>query len=142
MGQEAIIYGRIEGVVWRIDRPRLLQDRNAATLDLLPVTDEWPCLVRGMFAVPAPWPQGTYRQQVIHFGASLADGTDVGPRWVEKFEGLLRRLYWLTAVVHLETEAGPSPAWRWEPTDAALARLGRDDPPPVDEWTRTGTLPT
>ena len=141
MGHEAILYGCIEGIAWRRDQYRLLQDRNAAVLLSLPTDDVWPWLVRGMFALPASGPQGTYRQQVIHFGASLADDPfdpALWDGWLAKFEGLLRQLYWLSAVVHLETESDPPRAWRWRPTDAALARLGTEDPAPFDDWTRDG----
>ena len=140
MGHEAIIYGRIEGVAWRSDRYRLLQGRNSAVLARLPEDDPWPALVRGMFSLPVPWPTGTYRQQVIHFGGSFKDepgDTAAWAAWVGKFEGLLRQLCWLTAVVHLETEFGPPRTWRWQPTDAAIARLGYDDPVATDQWTRT-----
>ena len=34
---------------------------------------DWPWVVRGIFALPAPYPQGTYRRQVIHFGLSIKD---------------------------------------------------------------------
>ena len=107
-------------------------------LNRLSTTDDWPPLVRGMFALPAAWPVGTYRQQVIHFGGSFKDESiGLGTLWVGKFEGLLRQLYWLTAVVHVETEIGLPRVWRWTPTDAALARLGTGDPPPMDDWVRT-----
>ena len=142
MGDEVIIYDHIDGAPWRTtdDEYRRLQNKNAVVFyQQLPMTDTWPWLTRGMFALPAPWPQGTFRQQVIHFGASFKDdGFDpqVWPYWIEKFEALLRRLYWSSAVVHIEHDRGPTRTWRWTPTAAALDRLRANDPPPIREWTR------
>src|SRR5262245_32683588 len=117
MGHEVIVYGRILGA------SGLLQDRNRAIINRMPREDQWPWLVRGMFSLPAGWPQGTYRSQVIHFGASIKDDpTDRGiwDVWLGKFEGLLGQLYWWSAAVHLETEFERDRVFEWLPTEAAM----------------------
>ena len=57
--------------------------------------------------------------------------------WLGEFKDILRRLYWSSAVVHLETEFEPDRRFEWLSTQAALDRMRRDDPEPVQEWTRT-----
>ncbi|MFN0018511.1 MAG: hypothetical protein ACKVP0_09645 [Pirellulaceae bacterium] len=135
MSHEVIVFGSIEGA-----DPEPLRALNKAVLAELPIEEEWPWLVRGMFALPAEWPRGTYRSQVIHFGASFKDEPqdracwDV---WIGKFEALLRRLYWWSATLHLETEFEPERVFRWLPTAAAIERMAGDPPLPVQEWQRS-----
>src|SRR5262245_48048466 len=100
MGFQLTVYGKIDGI-------QSLSERNALVLDSLPEQDEWPWLVKRMFTMPAPWPQGTYRSQCIHFGATFKDDPSDPSRffeWIEKFEGLLKKLYWISANLHLERE--------------------------------------
>lgn len=135
MGHEVIIFGSIEGA----DTERL-RALNAAALAELPAEDEWPWLVRGMFALPAGWPRGTYRTQVIHFGASFKDepqDQSCWDGWVGKFEAALRQLYWWSATLHLVSEFEPERMFRWLPTAAAVDRMVCDSPQPVQEWVRS-----
>jgi hypothetical protein len=135
VGHEVIVFWIIEGA----DAERLTA-LNAAALAALPVEDEWPWLIRGMFALPAAWPQGTYRSQVIHFGASLKDEPQdraAWDCWLGKFETLLRQLYWWSAALHLRTEFDPDRVYEWLPTNAAIDRMVGDQPQPVLEWERT-----
>ena len=138
MGHEVIVFGSITGA-----DPDRLHERNAAALAAalaaLPVEDEWPSLVRGMFSLPEQWPLGTYRARVIHFGASLKDEPQdraVWEQWLGKFEAVLRRLYWWSAHLHLHTEFEPDQVYRWLPTPAAIDRAVGDPPRPIDEWER------
>jgi hypothetical protein len=138
MGHEVVIFGSIEGA-----DPERLRALNLAALGSLPAEDEWPWLIRGMFALPAEWPQGTYRSQVIHFGASLKDEPEdrsCWDRWLSKFEALLRRLYWWTATLHLVTEFEPERVFRWRPDAGAVDRMISDPPQPVEEWQRSVTV--
>jgi hypothetical protein len=73
------------------------------------------------------------REQVIHFGASLeGDPTDRGcwDVWLGKFEALLRRLYWWSAVVHLETDFERECTFRWLPTERTVGLMLGDGPRP------------
>lgn len=135
MGHEVVVFGSIEGA-----DPERLRARNAAVLAALPADDDWPGLVGGMFALPAGWPHGTYRSHVIHFGASFKDDPHdpaVWDGWLGKFEAVLRRMYWWSATLHLDTEFGPERVFRWRPSAAAVDRMTGDEPQPVEEWRRS-----
>ena len=142
MGHEAIVYGRINGATWHVgDGFRRMYDLNRDALAAVPEEDNHPWVVRGIFALPAPYPQGFYRRQIIHFGLSLRDFPDEQDRWdvwLGKFERVLRGLYWWKATAHFETDFGPPRVIEWVPTDAAMGRLYGDPPQPVSEWVRTG----
>jgi hypothetical protein len=141
VGYEAILYGRIIGASGAVgENYRVLQDRNRAVINRLPREDDWPWLVRGMFALPGGCPEGTYRRQVIHFGASIKDDPqDVGvwDMWLGKFEALLRQLYWWSAIVHLSREFETDRTFEWTPTSESMDALRADPPRPVGEWVRT-----
>ncbi len=141
MGHEAIVYGRIVGASWRVgERFRWPHELNRAALAAVPEDDDWPWVVRGIFALPAPYPEGVYRRQVIHFGLSIKDKPSdrgIWDVWLRKFEAVLRRLYWWSVVAHLTTDCEPQRTFEWVPTEAALGRLSDDPPLPVTEWVRT-----
>jgi hypothetical protein len=141
MGHEAIVYGRIIGASWQVgERFARTHDLNRAALATVPEADDWPWVVRSIFALPAPHPRGTYRRQVIHFGLSVKDDPSdrgVWDVWLGKFEAVLRRLYWRSAAAHLATDFEPPRAFDWVPTEAAMGRLYDDPPRPVAEWVRS-----
>ena len=97
-------------------------------------------MVRGAFALPAPYPRGTYRRQVIHFGLSVKDDPDnrgVWGVWLGKFERVLRCLYWWSAAAHLATDFEPPRVLEWVPSEADMGRLSDDPPRPVTESVRS-----
>lgn len=113
---------------------------NREALLQVPEDDEWPWIVRGIFALPAAHPQGTYRRQIIHFGLSIKDDPSdrsIWDTWLGKFERVLRSMYWWSAAVHVETDFEPPRKFEWIPTESAMAKLREDPPQPVAEWLRT-----
>ena len=141
MGHEAIIYGAIIGASYTAgDRLRILQQHNRRVLEALPDEDPWPGLTRGVFAVPAESAPEIYMSQVIHFGLSTKDDPYDRSRfdpWFQKFERLLRQLFWYSAVAHLETELDPPRRYVWLPTERAVERMVANPSSPIDEWTLT-----
>jgi hypothetical protein len=141
VGHEAIVYGRIVGASWRVgERFTWTHDLNRQALAAVPEGDDWPWVVRGIFALPAPYPQGTYRRQVIHFGLSIKDepfDRGIWDVWLGKFERVLRGLYWWSAVAHIATDFEPPRLAEWVPTEAAMGRLYDDPPQPVGDWVRS-----
>ncbi|ARS48014.1 MULTISPECIES: hypothetical protein [Pseudomonadaceae] len=140
MESESIVYGCIRD--WPSDDPelrRLRRETNHGVLAELPAGDLWPFLGREMFSFCELPGAGLYQTQVIHFGASYGAVEYEWNLWIEAFEALLKRLYWASAVVHLETELNGMHTFRWEsdsgfhsPQEGALrVRCA---------WEREGTL--
>ena len=50
---------------------------------------------------------------MIHFGASYRAVEYEWALWVQRFEALLKQLYWTSAVVHLRPSSGTH-TFRWE----------------------------
>lgn len=115
MESESIVYGCIRD--WPSDDPaerRARRATNSRELQALPAGDAWPFLGREMFSFCEMPDEGLYQTQVIHFGASYRAVEYEWNLWIEAFEALLKRLYWGSAVVHLETELAGIHTFRWE----------------------------
>jgi hypothetical protein len=134
VGHQAIIYGRIQGDRDSSQGHRTgVHEYNAAVLRSLPDRDEdWPFLTRHMFAaaehrVDGDVDRGLYKSQVIHFGASLKDEPGKllhWEKWLAKFEAtLLKKLAWLSAKVHVETEFGPERVYLYRVDRGSLGEL-------------------
>jgi hypothetical protein len=95
----------------------------------------------GIFALPASYPEGIYRRQIIHFGQSMKEFAEERDRWdvwLGKFERVLRALYWWKATAHIESDFAPPRLIEWLPTEAAMRGLYGDPLRPVTDWVRTG----
>ena len=115
MESESIVYGCIRD--WPSDDPelrRLRRETNHGVLAELPAGELWPFLGREMFSFCEAPGAGLYQTQVIHFGASYGAIEYEWNLWIEAFEALLKRLYWASAVVHLDTELKGCHTFRWE----------------------------
>ena len=117
MDQESIVYGCIKdvsGVSLDLERRRA----NRIAMLSLPQADEWPYLSREMFAVPkVEFVSDNYQTEVMHFGASYKAIEYEWAAWIKKFEELLDRMYWVSAIVHLETELAGVHTFTWEAND-------------------------
>lgn len=80
----------------------------------MPPAETWTLLGREMFAASQPLDQLMPTSQVIHFAASYRSVEYEWDAWVRQFEDLLKRLYWSTAVVHLEAESHGSHRFSWQ----------------------------
>jgi hypothetical protein len=112
---ESLVYGCIRD--WSSgNREELFLRRrtNRLVLDGLPAGDAWPFLGRDMFSCCQNEGAGLYQTQLIHFGASYRAVEYEWALWTQAFEALLKRLYWASAVVHLETELNGKHTFTWE----------------------------
>jgi len=138
MGHELEIYGSISAPL--SGSRTSLHQRNEATIKELPAEGDWPWLNRSQFALPGPYPHGTYQSQIIHFGFSMKDDYVEGQvveQWIVKFEQLLAKLYWIGTDVHIFSEFEPCRVWyRYTYTEEALARMLSDEPEPTKDWVR------
>ncbi|OEC35310.1 hypothetical protein SAMN05216600_10515 [Pseudomonas cuatrocienegasensis] len=115
MESESLVYGCIRD--WPGDDTEQSRQRrasNRAVLAQLPEDELGPLLGREMFSVPAAARDVQAQSQVIHFGASYQAVEYEWSLWIQQFEALLKRLYWVSAVVHLETELNGTHTFRWE----------------------------
>lgn len=109
MGFESIVYGLISGSTWSVKKGgyRKSQYKNIEVISSIPEEDNlWPPITRNMFSTPNDKPMcGVYRSQPLHFGCSLKglEFSEISI-WLDKFEKLLKKLYWFEAFANINTE--------------------------------------
>ena len=116
MSEESVVYGCIKDMVFADDGEeiRLRRGANRNALQALPGVEDWPLLSREMFSSPSDAvvleDLHTY---VTHFGSSYKSVEYEWETWIERFEELLRKMYWVSATVHLETEFNGTHTFTW-----------------------------
>lgn len=114
MDCESIVYGCIKDSILAEKQSERIQINRNAMLSL-PKAEEWPFLCQEMFSIPDPKSQpNNYQTDVMHFGASYRAVEYEWNQWLEQFENLLSRMYWVSATVHLETELSGIHTFTWE----------------------------
>ena len=116
MDQETIVYGVIKDVATN-DQAFEIKTRltNCQALLELAEFDTFPYLTSDMFSIPGEsLQQGVYHTQVIHFAASYQAVEYHWEEWMAKFEALLKKMYWVSAKVHMETELSGNHTFFWE----------------------------
>jgi hypothetical protein len=137
---ESIVYGCIKHLPLGTAQERQRSCvHNRRILRALPGADAWPFLCREMFSTPGDDVfSGRYQTQVIHFGMSYRAVEYEWEQWVQKFESLLRDMYWVNAVVHLETELSGHHTFVWE---SDSSHVPSEEPLSVRcAWSREGVL--
>lgn len=113
MDQESIVYGCIKDLAsesWNSER----RDCNRRAMMTLPKAEDWPYISREMFSVPGDdVAKDNYLTEVMHFGASYKAVEYEWEAWMNRFEGLLDKMYWVSAIVHLETELSGMHTFQW-----------------------------
>ena len=120
MDQESVVYGCIKDTLYSVSGDELLRHRdiNRHVMQSLPAAEEWPLLSRDMFSLPGSTlslEQST--TDVMHFGNAYRAVEYEWEQWLQTFEALLKKMYWVSATVHLETEFNGRHTFSWEPDD-------------------------
>lgn len=141
MGHHTIIYGRINGATWKVEDHDKLQRLNTEVINRLPDNDPgFPCINRSMFAIPNE--QGTYRDQVITFGASYKTLEYEWHLWIEKFEALLQQLFWFDVTIHADFEMMGTFTYNWHVNHEIIPQHWHQGAPqPIVEWQFESTGP-
>ncbi len=139
MDQESIVYGCIKDMAGSVQLSERIRINREAMLSL-PHADEWPFISQEMFAIPqVDLPNNSYQTEVMHFGASYRAVEYEWDQWIRQFEGLLSRMYWVSATVHLETELSGTHTFTWE-AKGNYHRPGSGDMQVRCEWSHEGSL--
>jgi hypothetical protein len=139
MGHISIVYGHIVGATWRSEDYHKLQRLNKNAISSLPTNDEiFPWITRNMFLVPDPDIDKMYRDQIIVFGASYKSVEHEWDKWLEKFENILKQLYWTSATIHLDTELVGTHTYEWVYDFSEIDSLLSDNPMPITKWNFVG----
>jgi hypothetical protein len=95
-----------------------------------------------MFGWPPPEaPMITYpRNRLIHLAASMNQIDSDLRDWLDKFERLLRRLYWESAFVRVQTAYLGTHEFSWRPSDDWSTDMHKGRLRPVTDWTFTSTM--
>lgn len=134
MGHASIVYGNIIATAWKSEDHSKLHRLNAAVIESLPaIDDQFPWITKGMFLVPADT-QGIYRDQVIVFGASYKSVEYEWSEWLEKFESILKKLFWISATIHLETELFGDHKYEWLADCERMDGWFKDEPVVAALW--------
>lgn len=131
MSQESVVYGCIKDVVFTADMEQTRQRRhiNRRVLSALPSIEDWPLLSREMFVLPSETLiVDDLHTDVVPFGNSYKGVEYEWEQWLQRFEDLLKNMYWVSATVHLETEFNGIHTFTWhseheyhEPNSGALS---------------------
>ena len=132
MQAESVVYGCIKDSVYEQEVTHRAKANRDALLEL-PSADSWPLLSREMFAATDHATDIDIHTEVVHFGASYRGIEYEWQVWIEQFEALLRKMYWVTVTVHLETEMSGTHSFVWE-TNHAYHEPGRSDMKLRCEW--------
>jgi hypothetical protein len=82
--------------------------------------------------------EGTYRDQVIVFGASYKSVEYEWTEWLDKFESILKLLYWTSATIHLDTELVGTHTYEWLIDFKQTDNWYLDNPKPITNWEFNG----
>lgn len=139
MDQESIVYGCIKDVASYYKEAERRRANRIAMLGL-PSGESWPFLSQEMFSIPGlEGGQRHYQTEVMHFGASYKAVEYEWEQWIATFEGLLRKMYWVSATVHLETELSGTHTFSW--TSLSDSHVpGANDIQLQCEWSRENVI--
>ncbi|MGC4034623.1 MAG: hypothetical protein QM764_01590 [Chitinophagaceae bacterium] len=139
MGHITTVYGNIIGATWKTDDYHKLQRINKNIISNLTFDDNsFPWITQKMFLVPDPDKDKMYCDQVIVYGASYKSLEYEWNEWLEKFENILRQLFWTSVTIHLDTELVGNHKYEWTINFSQTDNWFLDTPKPILQWTFEG----
>jgi hypothetical protein len=118
--------------------PYFYQRTNDATIKALPEDDSYPPLCRSLFSVTGDDSKhGAFREQRLIFFAGHFNYfvQDMAP-WLDKFESLLRKLFWINAEVFVSGGiTGPPLTLRYQIAQGTVGRYHLHPPKLPTDWT-------
>ncbi|MFT7558623.1 MAG: hypothetical protein ACI93R_000518 [Flavobacteriales bacterium] len=113
---ESVVYGYIRDL--NVREQDLRQLENFSAVSRLEAQHASSFLSREMFSLPekvsSEFDEGLEPESyLIHFGSSYLGVEYEWKQWLAQFEGLLKKMYWVSAVVHLETEISGRHIFQW-----------------------------
>lgn len=133
MAHNTIIYGRLSGATWKAEDYYKLHRLNAEVINSLPNSDsQFPWINKSMFSIPNE--QGTFRDQVITFGASYKTLEYKWHLWLEKFEEILKRLFWFDVTIYAEFEVMGDYKYDWLINIDQIDKWHKEFPEPIVDW--------
>lgn len=132
MGGEAVVYGCIKDSLNGDIAARRRVNRDAMLG--LPSAETWAVVNREMFSLPDQLSvDPSLHTDVMHFGACYNGIEYEWQHWLNCFETLLRKMYWVSATVHLETEDSGIHSFTFE-TNREQFQPGQQDIQIRCEW--------
>jgi hypothetical protein len=141
MSQESVVYGCIKDMLVSDNQEESQHHRqkNRDAMMSLPSIEDWPLLSREMFSLPVQVTEiDDVHTDVIHFGTSYKGVEYEWQQWLDKFENMLKGMYWVSATVHLETELNGLHTFTWE-ADGSFHEPDQGDMAIRCEWSREAT---
>ncbi len=129
MERESIVYGCIKNLNFdsKGEQRQIRRNTNRDVLLALPSSGDWNLLTQEMFSIPADLSScNGYLTDVMHFGASYKAIEYEWEHWISSFEAMLKKMYWGSAIVHLETELSGNHTFTWESSRAYHEPDGED----------------
>ncbi|MDJ0365727.1 hypothetical protein QMK33_11240 [Hymenobacter sp. H14-R3] len=134
MAHNTLVYGRINSPAWKTKDFYKLHLLNERIISELPeFSENIPSINKTMFSTANE--QGTFRQQVITFGASYKSLEYEWELWLEKFESILSKLYWLDVKIYVDFELLGDYKYEWNINNKGLINLRLEEPKPTTNWT-------
>lgn len=136
MQEESVVYGCIKDTIYHHDSLQRISTNRAAMVSL-PSADSWPLLSREMFASSSKLSGDINNHtEIVHFGAPYQGIEYEWQMWLEQFESLLHKMYWVSAYVHLETEMSGIHSFVWESINSEYHSPGSGDVHLRCEWVK------
>ena len=82
----------------------------------------------------------TYKNRLIVVGASLKNLEGATRNWLDKFEAILRQLYWESAYIRCEFGLYGPHEFRWRPPESWVKELCQARLSPIRQWSFECTL--